>query len=199
MHTEHKDGLPSVTQILGIVDKPFLRIWYGSLGTKECERIKREAGEFGQHIHDQIESLLKNAGSETTGRASDIINKFQQWRCQSGYTPTEIERKVEHKGLGYHGTLDSIGHFGDPKELFVLDWKTSSKIDNLYGCQLAAYAEAYYEETGIRIVNGGVVRLEKDPKKPKQLEVKTFNNLPEYFEVFKACKVVYDFVHPRKN
>lgn len=204
MHSEHEKKWPSVTQVLSVVDKPFLRLWYGRLGTAECERIKKEAGEFGHRIHELIEQFLQNTSGHInemlSNREMQMIRTFSSWRDQSRFKPLEIERKVESKEFEYHGTLDSIGTFGSNANTpFILDWKTSSKIDDLYGCQLAAYAHAYKEETGVEILTGGVVRLEKDPTKLKQIEVKTFIDLPRYFKVFGACLTVYNFLHPNKR
>ena len=104
---------------------------------------------------------------------------------------------MESNVYSFHGTFDALGHFNNPKELFVLDWKTSSRVDKFYGCQLAAYAHAYTEQTGISIVGGGIVRLEKDPSKRKQIEIKQFDHLEDYFDVFLALKKVYDFEHEK--
>lgn len=200
MHTEHEKAWPSVTQVLSVVDKPFLRIWYGKNGLEYCERVKKEAGEFGASLHDMIERRLRGEQAPAVSeRHVQMCDLFERWKYQSNFTPVAIECKVESKEYEYHGTFDCIGHFGDSNSLFILDWKTSSKIDNLYGCQLAAYANAYKEETGICVAAGGVVRLEKDPTKPKQIEVKQFDNLDEYFEVFKACLKIHKFLHPGKR
>jgi hypothetical protein len=197
-HVEHKDGWPSVTTIQGIVAKPFLYRWYGTKGWDECERIKREAGEFGSHVHDAIEKILRNEPlPELSDREAQLVDTFTQWRNQSGFTPVAIELHVESAAHKYHGTFDAIGHFGDPAQPFVLDWKTSSAIDDSYGAQLAAYAQAYKEMTGTEITVGGVVRLEKKPEKSPQIEVRQFDNLPKYFEVFLACKQVWDFTNSK--
>lgn len=199
-HSEHEKGYPSVTEVLGVVHKEFIVRWYGKYGTEYCERVKRESGEFGSTIHTLIEQRLRGQDiGECSPRQREMVNTFDKWQRQSGFVPVEIERKVEHKGLKYHGTFDVLGHFTDGTQLFLLDWKTSRQIDNLYGAQLAAYAEAYKDETGVAVAAGGIVRLEKDPSKPKQIEVKTFNELPNYFEVFKACLVIHQFLHPGKK
>lgn len=42
---------PSITTKLGIIDKPFLRSWYGDLGNREASYRMKEAGERGSNIH----------------------------------------------------------------------------------------------------------------------------------------------------
>lgn len=198
-HKEHPDGLPSVTEAIGVIDKPFLAYWRGKLGNAECDRIAREAGELGTRVHDAIERLLKGETVEESGRVHQMLGTFEEWRHRVNYQPVELERKVESKIHRYHGTLDSIGTVGDSNELIITDWKTSSKIDSTYGIQLAAYAVAYEEETGKTISTGQIVRLDKKPDAKPQIEVRRFDNLAAYFPVFQACLVIWNFLHPEKK
>lgn len=189
--------IPSVTQVLHVVHKEFLIRWYAKNGWEECERIKREAGEIGARVHDAIAEILN--GREHSLKSPNevrMVELFKQWQVESGYVPVEIERKVVSRVHRYHGTLDSVGHFGNPDECWLFDWKSSSQIDDLYGAQIAAYAEALKEETGRTVVGGGVVRIDK---KKLTLEVRQFNDLSSYFETFKACLVIWNFLNKPKR
>lgn len=198
-HKEHELGWPSVTQALSVVSKPFLYRWYATHGWDKCEQIKREAGDVGTRIHDAIERLLKGETVELSGHEHLMVEKFMEWKDQAGLAPVDLERKVQSTVYEYHGTLDAVVHFGNEGELYVYDWKSSSQIDDLYGAQLAAYANAYTEETGKEIKGGGVVRLDKKPGAKKLIEVKEFTNLPEYFETFKACLRIWNFLNKPKR
>jgi len=50
--------IPSVTTKLGVVDKPFLKKWYGDLGTREAQMRMHEAAERGTRIHVAHEAIL---------------------------------------------------------------------------------------------------------------------------------------------
>lgn len=193
------EPIPSVTEIIGIIDKPFLRLWYGKNGIKECERIKKESGELGSRLHDAIESYLKgDMPAVNNQKETAMLERFIQWRNEVDFRPVELELKVVSERHKFHGTFDALGTFGDSTELVMCDWKTSSGINDDYALQLSAYAAAYEEQTGIGVTKGLIVRMDKkglDAKKP--FEVKEFRNLPRYFDVFLSCLDVWNFVNKK--
>lgn len=159
----------------------------------------RDAGELGQRVHDAIAANLDPTLAHPTLASQNechMVETFLKWKHSSGFQPLEIEKKVESATYEFHGTFDAIGTFGSSPEALILDWKTSSQIDELYGCQLAAYAQAYKEQTGKVILTGAVVRIDK--KRPKAAaEVRVFENLPAYFRVFEACLTIWKFVNKK--
>jgi hypothetical protein len=197
-HKEHPKGWPSVTQAIGVVDKPFLFYWAAKNGLEFCERVKRESGALGQRIHDAIAGLLTGQDVSLENEKEHVmVQTFVEWQEREGFKALEVERSVTSEEFSYHGTLDAIGTFGSDPDLYVLDWKTSSKIDEMYGVQLAAYAKAYTEETSRPIKGGRIVRLDKKDGPP--IEEKRFDNLDRYFMVFEACLVIWNFLHTKKK
>lgn len=199
MHKEKVfiDGVEagSVTQILGVVRKPFLEFWRGKHGNAECDRIMRESQEIGHRVHDAIEGYFRgDLTPELEQNEAKMFTLFKQWAVDTKINPTELEMTVQSHLHHYQGTFDAVAHFGDGK-LVILDWKTSSAIDDLYGAQLAAYAQGFKEQTGMEITEGLVVRMDKKPDAKKPFEVKRFDDLPRYFEVFLHAKALYDFVN----
>lgn len=185
---------PSVTQVLGIVDKPFLRYWYGKHGSQKCAQILKSSQEIGQTLHGAIESYFKGESlpdmDENTGR---MFSLFQGWAATSGIVPTEIELDMMSQVHGFHGTCDLIGTLdGQP---IIVDWKTSSAMDPLHGVQLSAYAAMYEEMTGTHIERGMIVRIDKKPEAKKAFEVKMYDALPQLFDVFKHCLALHNFVN----
>jgi len=193
------EPIPSVTEVISVINKPFLYAWFAKHGWKECERIKREAGELGSRLHDCIERYLQGELIEVSGREGEMFEKFRQWKESNDFRPVELEKKVVSRQHRYHGTFDALGTFGDSTELIICDWKTSSQISDEYALQLSAYAAAYEEETGIGVTRGLVVRMDKKASSKKQFEVKEFNGLPKYFDVFLSCLDVWNFVNKRER
>lgn len=183
----------SVTTILSVVRKEFLERWRGKLGNAECDRIVRESQDLGQNVHSAIECYFRGDEiPELSKREAEMFALFKGWALESRFNPTELELHVQSEEHLYHGTMDTIGHFGDGV-LLLGDWKTSSAIDDLYALQLSAYAQAFKEETGVEITEGFVLRVDKKPDSKKPIEFKRFSNLPMYFDVFLSCKDIYDF------
>jgi CRISPR/Cas system-associated exonuclease Cas4 (RecB family) len=197
-YTLNGEEIPSVTEIIGIIDKPFLRMWYGKNGIRECERIKKESGELGSRVHDAIEAYLRgDIPAVNSHQETEMLQHFVRWREFSDFRPVELELKVVSERYRFHGTFDALGTFGDSTELVMCDWKTSSKIDDTYALQLSAYAAAYEERTGIAVKEGLIVRMDKKEDARKLIEVKQFKNLPRYFEIFLSCLDLWNFVHKR--
>jgi hypothetical protein len=76
-------------------------------------------------------------------------------------------------------------------ELAIPDWKTSKGIYSTYRYQLAAYLKAYEEETGERIVNRWILRIDKTtgefedvclPRKELAADFRAFRNALELYK-----------------
>jgi hypothetical protein len=186
---------PSVTEVLAVIDKPFLKIWYGRLGLEKAQAYLKETQELGRNVHSAIEGYFRGEPTpELTQQEARMFSLFRQWALDTKFTPTELELHVESKHWKFHGTFDAVGHFGDGK-LVICDWKTSSMIDDTYGAQLAAYATALREQHGIEVNDGLIVRVDKKLDAKKPLEVKRFENFPMYFSLFEHCLEVWKFGH----
>lgn len=200
------DGVqvPSVTKIIGqAIHKEWLVEWYGKHGTKHCKAVVKKSTDFGTDVHNHIEAGLnekffnKNVPKPTLSkRQHEVVETFWQWQAMSKFTPVATELHVVSRHYRYGGTFDAVGHFTDNRgQYFILDWKTSKSISREYGMQLAAYAQAYYEQTGKLVDHGGVIRLEKLKSLAPQIEIVTFNFLREtYLPIFLHCREIWDFV-----
>lgn len=194
------DGViaPSVTEVLGIVRKPFLEFWRGKNGNIVCDQILRDSQDVGHEIHEAIESYFQGHELPELGaNAARMFSHFRAWALQSGANPLEIELNMASNIYKFHGTCDAVLEIDG--KLLLCDWKTSSSIDKLHGVQLSAYAQMYRELTGKEITEGIIVRMDKKEAAKKPFETKTFTDLPRYFEVFKACMAVHNFVNGKGN
>lgn len=188
---------PSVTEICGIIDKPFLKKWYGKYGTKLCERKMQAAAAVGTEFHDLVSRIVNGVTVEPkTRRLKGMCESFTKWYDGAGFVPEVQEFKVISERYKYAGTLDAIGHFGDGT-LVLVDWKSSSSIYPEMAYQLAAYAKAYQEQTGLEINTGWIVQVDKD--RPFKVHTKSWSNLDSKFEVFKALLTVYSDLRAKKG
>lgn len=187
---------PSVTQVINVIDKPFLKLWYGKHGTAECQRILKASQETGKLVHSAIEAYFRgDALPDLPAKEAAMFALMRTWAIESRFTPVELEVHVMSEQFGYHGTADTLGSF-DGGPLVIGDWKTSSGIGDDYGIQLAAYAQAYKEQTGKEVTEGFIVRVDKKGAEAKvPFEVKRFTELPRYFEVFKSCLDLWRFTN----
>ena len=185
--------IPSVTQVLGIIDKPFLKLWFGKLGTAECQRLLKEANATGTAVHEAIHQYLK--GEMHDDFYYDYISSFREWKEFHNFKPIVLEppEPLIDTNLGYQGTFDAVGRADE--EMCICDWKTSSRISQEAPLQLAAYANLWnngIHGTSLFVTTGWIVRIDK---KTKKLDAKKFEHLDKIFPVFEACLKVWKFIN----
>lgn len=197
--------IPSVTQVIGCLDKPALYAWYGKYGNEECNRIKKESGEFGTAVHNLIDEHIMKKPPQTyvypdylnTEMIVTCAKNFATWYDQSGMEviSAEPEDAVYSKRYNYQGTWDFIGRRNGI--MLPADWKTSNQIYDTVGLQLAAYAQLYGEREGWsdeeifnRLPDGLGVRIDRKTAKVYEHQ---FTGMKYYFDVFKHLLQAYQF------
>lgn len=191
---------PSVTTILGIIDKgEGFKKWLLKSTQEGAEKQTKEACDLGTRVHEIIEAHVK---SEITGNSFDFASlvlempadqKEKAKLCLSAYSEWENEHHVKYiqselflvsKLHGYAGTTDIIAKVDGAYSL--LDIKTSKSFWDTMGLQLSAYAKAYTEKTDIPIEKRFILRLDKENGKPHFKEYQDeFITFMHAFEVWK--------------
>lgn len=170
-----KEFLPGVTTIIGLLDKSWpLMYWACNLARDflcelpqdqrtdeaiaKASRLfnekKEEAGAIGTAVHDWIELWI---GRMTNGEESpplpqepevgNAVIAFLDWVNAHKVKFETSERLIYSKSWWYTGTLDAVGQIDGRR--YLIDFKTSNSFRPFeYGMQMAAYREAYQEETG---------------------------------------------------
>ena len=178
---------PSVTNVLGVINKPGLAPWarnaaLGSVQTallaragltesitaewvadvidqaRQTPDFKRDqAAGFGTQAHELIDRIIQGSEPEVPPELEAVVNNFMAWRAASGMDIRLTEAMLYSAKYRYAGSADAIA-YRDGK-LTVLDWKTGNGIYPEYGLQVAAYAKALEEMTGEPVSEAWTVRL----------------------------------------
>lgn len=189
--------------------KDILALWRKRIKLKQGETDwaadarSKAAADIGTEFHTWVEHFLKGEAyvpqpPEIITKVTPLMGEFQRFHKDWQFNPTVgQEIHVVSKKYVYQGTFDFLGTTSKFEGLGLFDWKTSNKIDDTYGLQIALYAYAYGEqmgwteaETWDRIRYGGTVRLDKWTN---QLEHKLYDNLPYLFRVASALREPYDY------
>jgi len=195
MHSDYigPDGekWPSVTEVLGIVAKPWLLSWYKSAvekkgweGWQDCVKTYDEGCAYGTAAHDALEKWdLTNPAAKLIH--DEFLPQVQEFVAQ--------EKKLISEAHRYHGTADFICRMEGETGLWVGDWKTSNTFSDWYMVQMAAYAAAWNETHPDQIIDQAVcVHYNKKLKTPK-VKVTRYYGLKDYFKAFVSCREVMDF------
>lgn len=194
IHTDGK-ALPSVTEILNGQPKPWLEKWKLKWGVL-AERKTQAANNVGNAFHTRAECYVKGSlfNPLESRRLVGMTNVFLKWVKDTKFIAKETELHVVSDIYGYHGTFDAVGYLNNKPTPILFDWKTGSSIYPDMALQLSAYAQAYWEQTGINIKKGIIVHVSKDKPNHKltvkeyTLGVRLFNKFLKRFDEYKQLK-----------
>lgn len=187
-------AIASVTTILDVRANPDLQAWKDRVGMDEVSKRQQESSELGNRVHKYIEAVIKRP-REPFGIMPDIasyVDGFHGWVDKVSPKFLHSELYVESELHEYCGTADIICEIdGEP---WVVDIKTTGRIRDSHGLQLAAYEQAYYEQTGIRS-RRAVLQL--TPEIKRGYRFKEFTD-DDDFGVFMAHKTIFDWLQSKK-
>lgn len=170
-HTRYKlsDGtvVPSVTTVIGNLNKPYLVKWANNLGLQGIDSTQyvNEQAKAGSLAHDMILCHLKGQQPSTTAYSKPEIDmaetaflKFLEW--ESGHKLETIFAETpfvsEHNRFG--GTIDWFGIMDGVPTL--LDFKTSKAVYTEHWLQVAAYLELL-REAGHQVDRVGIIQIDR--------------------------------------
>lgn len=149
--------------------------------TEYPEAYALQAAEFGTICHKWLEDYLTTGSlpptPEYTGTYADMAKSIQsiktfifKWNLsQPNITPIKCEAFLYSKKFQYAGNTDFIVVKGN--DLFIMDWKFANSSLSYtcvkYGAQVAAYAKAVEELTGVKVNKCFIVRFKKDGSMPE--------------------------------
>ena len=117
------------------------------------------AREYGIGVHAALESLLVGDG-EVPERYLSGANTILAWLNKGGkdgpYIVEDSEVSVFHPELRYAGQIDCVARCGD--RIIIIDWKSGKEIRPEHSMQVAAYAMAYSEMTGLAVSEAWVIK-----------------------------------------
>lgn len=185
--------VPSVTEILKVVEKPHIDAWRRRAGKEQAERVLRNATVFGTRLHAAAHLIALNRDPEVEADlrpyARAVRRFFSSNVAEVLACEFEIVSREEKQGFG--GTLDLYCRLADGAYAIV-DFKTTSQLTREHGLQLAGYA-LLAREHGFRVNRRIAVRIKKE--KPGAYYIRRYNEHAADVEAFRACKVLWWWRH----
>ena len=115
--------------------------------------------DYGTGVHTALESILVGDG-EVPNEYADSVGDIVAWLNKGGkdgpYIVEDSEVSVFHPELRYAGQIDCVARCGD--RVIIIDWKSGKEIHPEHAMQVAAYAMAYSEMTGLAVSEAYVVK-----------------------------------------
>lgn len=185
--------------------------------------LQNRAADNGNYAHlwieDFVNHVLKTGDKDPdlsqfeipyTMRALNSVAAFLTWYYENDVEFIVAEQKVYSLEYNYSGTFDLLALVNGV--LTIVDFKTSKDIYENYYIQGAAYVHAYHEEIIYRhppehafvpeehslVQQFMVLHIPKNGDNYKTGTIST-KDLEPYFEVFKSCRGVYDWVKKHED
>ena len=190
--------MPSVTQVLGVINNRALFYWGIKMTKQGIDPIKytAETAKIGTLTHSIVQFSIDKTPIEWSKYTKDqiltackISKRYFEWR--------EYQYKLENvmsecafvsEKYQYGGCLDAI--FKIDNDIVLFDFKTSSAIYDEMIAQVAAYKQLA-EENGVKIDKCVILRLGRDDDYFEYREIKE-KQLKQGFKVFKAALKLYN-------
>ena len=154
-HRDYDNDYPSVTEVLGVLRKMGLEMWY-KYNTIEFINNESNKGKIaGTDIHKAIENYILTGQATVESSYPDEVTSALKSFVLFRREHPEIELKWAETALTsekykFNGTIDCIGQIGE--SLVLLDWKSSNckdkdkpEVYDEYRVQAAAYVNLYNE------------------------------------------------------
>jgi hypothetical protein len=181
--------LPSVTTILGLINKPYLVEWAWKMGTEgiDYKKVRDNAGTVGTIAHYLVLCHLKGLTPDLSSYSQMDIDKatkvcfkkYLDWEKENKIEPILIEHPMVSEIFGYGGTIDCLAKLNG--ELILIDHKTAKGIYPEMFTQLSAYVQLL-KENNYEVVNSRILRIGRDDA--EGFEQKIMVNLENHWNYF---------------
>lgn len=145
-----------------------------------------QAGDIGTKAHAHLELIVKAILSDNRPRLEELLAKYPEpesaencvvaalsWSCAHSVKWLASERKCFSRIYGVAGTMDGLARVsscGLPEccpnpfvdRLSLIDFKSSNGLWPSFCMQAAIYAAMYAEETGEKVEDRWILRLDKE-------------------------------------
>ena len=200
IHTVYKiksgQRVPSVTTVLGILNKPALLNWAWQCGIegKDYKLVRDNAADIGTLAHYLIMCHLKGKTPDTSEYSAENINKaetclikYWEWEKENKIEPILVEESLVSEEYEFGGTIDCLALLNN--QLILIDHKTGKAIYPEMAYQLAAYRQLLLEN-GHKVMGARILRIGKN--EDEGFEQRIFGNLDKQWELFLHCLVIYN-------
>jgi len=185
--------VPSVTTVLGILDKPGLPYWAWELGQQglDYREVRDSAGRVGTIAHHLIACHLKGETPDyfavpvEVERAQKCFEKYLRWEKEHPISPVMVETPLVSEEFRYGGTFDLLAELDS--EFVLIDFKTGGGIYESMFYQLAAYWKLLTEQ-GWPVSSARILRMNADYDDFEEV-IRT--SLGREWKIFTHCLAIY--------
>lgn len=169
-----------------------------ALAGNDPDKIRDEAADSGTCTHYLIECHIKGMEPDLKDFTRAQIDKaevgfraFEEWEKDQDLFYQYIEFPVISLIYRYGGTIDVVAEPKGNNWYWLIDIKTSKGIWPEHKIQVAAYGQAFFEQTGELIDEYHILQLNKDDGSFQHHKLSQ-KQLDKAYRVFLLCRQLYD-------
>lgn len=155
--------VPRVTAVLSrMLEDPSIAQWANSLGYKHLSYSKEldKICAIGSTVHEQINQFLSKRAVPSNENTTYGFLAFMEWYNQVSQLNLEVMGLEESLINDYYsGTYDALLRINN--RVWLIDFKTSNKVNFKYFLQLAAYRRLLREIKGIEVDGCMILQVSK--------------------------------------
>jgi len=199
IHTIYKTRddkrVPSVTTILGILNKPALLQWAWQCGVDglNYREVRDQAADVGTLAHLLIMAHLKGEKPDTSeystqdiSQAETCLIKYWDWEKENPIELVLAEEPLVSEQYHYGGTIDCLANLNG--KLVLIDFKTGKAIYEEAIIQVVSYAHLL-KENGYDVSSAKILRIGRDVN--EGFEEKTIYDFEIGWQIFLRCLDIY--------
>ena len=203
---DYDNDYPSVTQVLGVLRKIGLEMWFKYNSAKECDALSKAGREAGTDTHDAIQQYIETGKAKIESKYADEVSTALQSFILFRKENPEIELSLSevaltHPNYQYNGTIDA------PHPPILCDWKTGNAKDkdapDIYDeakAQVAAYVSLWnINNIDKWIKKAYIVSLAKDKVAYKIYSMEEEEIDGWFNEVFLPALKIFNFQKQQKQ
>ena len=183
---------PTVTQILNVINKPWLAYWGAKIGRegKTVQDALKEAQDLGTMLHKYVYARLTGSKFEEKNLSEDFYickGKIDKWIKKQGKMKVYFaEKRFYSKQYLFSGQPDLV--ILRNGKVVLVDFKTSKSFYLSHEIQISAY-KYLLEENNVRIDKLEIVQVSKYPE--QDLEILEVSQYEYYWNIFIDCLLLY--------
>jgi len=199
VHTRYelRDGtrVPSVTTVLGILNKPALLDWAWKCGIDglDYKAVRDHAADVGTLAHYLIMCHLKGEEPDTSEYSEEVIGKAEncllsyfEWLKEHPIEPILVEVPLVSEKYRFGGMMDCFAKLNG--ENVLIDHKTGKAIYAEMFYQLAGYRQLLIEN-GYEVSSCRILRIGRDEN--ESFEDRPARYLGREWDLFQHCLGIY--------
>lgn len=206
---QYDNPYPSVTEVLGVLRKIGLEMWFKWNTAKFCNEESERGKLVGTQLHEAFHSYIQNNEVKiSTAYSEEVINAlkgFVQFRKDKPeFQLKNSEMALTSETYKYNGTMDVIAERNGI--LVVGDWKTGQAkkkdkpdIYDEYKYQVAAYVKVYNEVNNTNINQAFILSLAKDKIAYNFYEMNEQEINECFTEAFLPALKIYNYQKRKEN